>query len=116
MMPHVLVLAGGAVALAAALWAGLLALGEEAAVDEALHTLGDAPPPEGGSRVPLHRALYVSRLALLVLGAAAAALALDWWQRPWLEGLAALAAAIVFLFVVGDALARSAARLAPEFA
>src|SRR2546425_6587008 len=33
-----------AVPLAPAVWAGLLALGEEAAVGEALHTLGDAPP------------------------------------------------------------------------
>jgi len=76
-----------------ALWAGLLALGEEAAVGEALHTLGDAPPAAAPSRVPLHRAFHVARLALLVFGAAA-----------------------LFLFVVGDALPRSAARLAPEFA
>ncbi|HEX9703836.1 MAG TPA: hemolysin family protein [Gemmatimonadales bacterium] len=99
-----------------ALWAGLLALGEEAAVDEALHTLGDAPPAAGKSPVPLHRALYVSRLALLVLGAAAAGFALDWWRRPWLESVLALGAATLLLFVVGDALPRSWARVAPDFA
>ena len=62
-----LVMVGGLVALAAALWAGLLSLGEEAAVGEALHTLGDAPPPRGsaGAGVPLHRALHVARLGLL---------------------------------------------------
>jgi putative hemolysin len=109
-------LAGALVALGAALWAGLLALSEEAAVGEALHTLGDAPQATGKRRAPLHRALHVSRLGLLVLGAAAAAFALDWWRRPWLEGLVALGAAALFLFVVGDALPRSWARLAPEFA
>src|SRR5205807_388949 len=65
-----LTLGGALVAGAAALWAGLLALGEEAAVGEALHTLVDAPPATVGARVPLHRALHVARLALLVLGAA----------------------------------------------
>ena len=73
-----LTLGGALVAGAAALWAGLLALGEEAAVGEALHTLGDAPPTTVGARVPLHRALHVGRLALLVLGAVAAGHALGW--------------------------------------
>jgi putative hemolysin len=113
-----LVLTFGAalVAGAAGLWAGLLALGEEAAVGEALHTLGDAPPAAGGGRVPLHRALYVARLALLVLGAVAAGDAVDWWQRPWAEALSAWAVACGFLFIVGDALPRSLARVAPELA
>src|SRR5207244_5782796 len=77
-----LTLGGALVAGTAALWAGLLALGEEAAVGEALHTLGDAPPMTVGARVPLHRALHVGRLALLVLGAVAACHELEWWDRP----------------------------------
>ncbi len=109
-----LLLSGALVALGAGLWAGLLALAEEAAVGEALHTLGDAPPQTGGGRVPLHRALYVSRLALLVLGAVGASRALAWWQQPWERSLLELAAAVGLLFVVGDALPRSIARLAPE--
>jgi len=109
-----LTLTGLLAALLAAAWAALLALGEEAAVGEALHTLGDAPPASAGSRVPLHRALHVARLALLVLGAVAAAHAVQWWQRPWLEGLGVLAVGVLLLFVVGDALPRSVARLAPE--
>jgi CBS domain containing-hemolysin-like protein len=107
---------GALVASAAALWAGLLALGEEAAVGEALHTLGDAPPATRGGRVPLHRALYVARLALLVLGAVAAGDAVDWWRRSWAEGLGRWAVALGFLFIVGDALPRSLARVAPELA
>jgi magnesium and cobalt exporter, CNNM family len=107
---------GVAAAVAAVLWAGLLALGEEAAVGEILHTLGDAPPPAVRGRVPLHRALHVARLALLVLGAVAAAHALGWWNRPWLGGVGALLVAAGLLFVVGDALPRSIARVAPELA
>ena len=107
-------IAGLVVAVLAAVWAALLALAEEAAVGEALHTLGDAPPVSVGSRVPLHRALHVARLALLVLGAVAAAYAVQWWGRAWLEGLVALAVGVLLLFVLGDALPRSVARLAPE--
>jgi len=109
-------LVGAAVAGAAALWSGLLALGEEAAVGEALHTLGDAPPVAAGGHVPLHRALHVTRLALLVLGAVAAGEAADWWDRPWAAALGAWGVAVGFLFVLGDALPRSLARLAPELA
>jgi Mg2+/Co2+ transporter CorC len=103
-------------ALGAVLWAGLLALGEEAAVGEALHTLGDAPPAAARGRVPLHRAMHIARLALLVLGAVAAAHALGWWQRPLAEGLGTLGLAALFLFVLGDALPRSIVRVAPELA
>jgi len=91
----------------------MLAFGEEAAVGEALHTLGDAPP---AGRVPLHRALHVARLALLVLAAVGAGYALRAWERPVLEAVLLLSATAVFLFVLADALPRSAAALAPELA
>jgi len=107
-------LTGLIVALIAALWAAVLALAEEAAVGEALHTLGDAPPVSAGSRVPLHRALHVARLTLLVLGAVATSHAVAWWTRPWVEALLTLTVGTLLLFIVGDALPRSAARLAPE--
>ncbi|HXM37398.1 MAG TPA: hemolysin family protein [Gemmatimonadales bacterium] len=107
-------LTGLIVALIAAVWAALLALAEEAAVGEALHTLGDAPPVSARSQVPLHRAFHVARLALLVLGAVATAHAVTWWTRPWAEALLTLAVGTLLLFIVGDALPRSVARLAPE--
>jgi CBS domain containing-hemolysin-like protein len=107
-------LVGLGVAVIAAAWAALLALGEEAAVGEALHTLGDAPPVSAGSRVPLHRALHIARLGLLVLGAVAAANAVGWWTRPWAEGFATLAISVLLLFVLGDALPRSVARIASD--
>lgn len=102
--------------IGAGVWAAVLAFGEEAAVDDALHTLGDAPPLDASGRVPLHRALHVARLALLVLAAVAAGYALDAWSRPVVEGVVLLAVTTVFLFVVADGLPRSAAALAPELA
>ncbi|MFN2570006.1 MAG: hemolysin family protein [Gemmatimonadales bacterium] len=105
---------GLVVAIGAGVWAALLALGEEAAVGEALHTLGDAPPIAAERRVPLHRALHVARLALLVLGAVATANAVAWWSRPWSAALATLVVGTLLLFIVGDALPRSVARIAPE--
>ena len=102
------------VAIVAVVWAGLLALAEEAAVGEALHTLGDAPPIAAERRVPLHRALHVARLALLVLGAVATAHAVAWWTRPWAEALLTLIVGTLLLFIGGDALPRSVARIAPE--
>jgi magnesium and cobalt exporter, CNNM family len=107
-------LIGLVVALGAGVWAALLALGEEAAVGEALHTLGDAPPVAAERRVPLHRAMHVARLALLVLGAVATANAVAWWTRPWAEALLTLVVGTFLLFIVGDALPRSVARIAPE--
>ena len=102
------------VAIVALVWAALLALAEEAAVGEALHTLGDAPPIAAERRVPLHRALHVARLALLVLGAVATAHAVAWWTRPWAEALLTLVVGTLLLFIGGDALPRSVARIAPE--
>lgn len=102
------------VAVGAAVWAALLALAEEAAMGEALHTLGDAPPIAAERRVPLHRALHIARLALLILGAVATSNAVGWWNRSWIEALGILLIGTVLLFIVGDALPRSVARLAPE--
>jgi len=64
--------------------------------------------------VPLHRALHVGRLALLILGAVATSNAVAWWTRPWVEALATLLVGTLLLYIVGDALPRSVARIAPE--
>ena len=100
-------------ALGAAGWAGLFALAEQApGVNESLSQAPSAP----GS-VPLHRALHVSRLALLILGGVAASESVGWWYRPTLPGwgLALVAAAFTH-----PCLARLAARaigsLAPDAA
>lgn len=111
-----LVWGAAVIAVLAALWAGFLALAEEAAVGEALHTLGDAPPTLPRRHVSAHRQLHVARLALLVLGAVAAGHATHWWTRPWAGALGGVAVVTVLMFVLGDALPRSLARLAPELA
>jgi len=105
---------GLVVAVGAGVWAALLALAEEAAVGEALHTLGDAPPIAAERRAPLHRALHVARLALLIFGAVATSNAVAWWTRSWVEALGTLLIGTLLLFIVGDALPRSMARIAPE--
>src|SRR3989442_3728741 len=105
---------GLVVATRAGVWAALLALAEEAAVGGALHPRGDAPPIAAERRVPLHRALHVARLALLVLGAVATAKGVAWWTRPWAEAIITLVVGTMLLFIVGDALPRSVARIAPE--
>src|SRR5439155_1738806 len=110
-----LVWGGAIIAVAAGVWAGLFALGEEAAVGEALHTLGDAPQLSGG-RVPLHRGLHVTRLALIVLGAVAGARAVEWWVRFPLGALGSVLLVALLLFLLGDAVPRSIARIAPEVA
>src|SRR5262245_3815226 len=107
-------LIGLLVAVGAGVWAAMLALAEEAAMGEALHTLGDAPPIAAERRVPLHRALHIARLALLILGAVATSNAVAWWNRSWIEALGILFIGTFLLFIVGDALPRSVARLAPE--
>src|SRR4029077_3174051 len=76
--------------------------------------LGDTAPIAGERRVPLHRALHIARLALLVLGAVATANAVAWWTRPWAEALLTLSVGTLLLCIVGDALPRSVARIAPE--
>jgi putative hemolysin len=111
-----LVWGGAALAIVAAAWAGFLALAEEAAVGEALHTLGDAPPAPAKRQVPVHRLLHVARLTLLILAAVAAGHVMHWWSRPWAGALGGVAIATILVFVVGDALPRSFARLAPELA
>jgi putative hemolysin len=111
-----LVWGGAVVAILAAAWAGFLALAEEAAVGEALHTLGDAPPAPARRQIPAHRLLHVARLGLLVLAAVAAGHAVRWWDRPWAGALGVVTVVAILVFVVGDALPRSFARLAPELA
>jgi CBS domain containing-hemolysin-like protein len=100
------------VAVAAALWAAVLALAQEAA--SVGGSLGDPPP--AGKALPLERALQVSRLALVVVAAAAAALAVRWWDRPLLEAVVAAGVAGLFLFAVSDLLPRAAGMLLPHLA
>ena len=101
------------ISLLAASWAALLSLAEESPkVARTLVDTGSAGP-HGPTR---YRVIHVSRLALLLIAAAAGAEALQWWQRPLLEGLVASGIGIGFLFMIAEALPRAVGVLAPEVA
>ncbi len=106
-------LASALVAAAAALWAGLLVLADEAPTLP--RALGDAPSA-ASEPVPLHRALQVARMALLVVAGAAAAGALAWWRRPPPEAALAVALLGALLYLVADVLPRGIGVLLPRLA
>ncbi|MBI4501161.1 MAG: HlyC/CorC family transporter [Gemmatimonadetes bacterium] len=100
-------------ALAAAGWAGLFALAEQApGMAEGLIQ----PGPLARGAFPLHRALHVSRLALLILAGVAASESVGWWYRPALQGWSLGLVAGAFLYMVADALPRAIGTLAPDAA
>ncbi len=100
------------IAIVAAAWAGLLALAQESA--SVGGSLGDPPAPR--KALPLERALQVSRLALVVVAGAAAAVAVGWWDRPLFDAVLAAGVAGLFLFALSDALPRAAGMLLPHLA
>ena len=100
-------------AVTAAVWAGVLALVEQAPT--IARTVEEDLTREPGA-LPLYRALHVSRLALMIVAAVAAARAVGWWYRAPVVGWGAAAAAIAFLYVVADALPRMIGVLVPELA
>lgn len=102
-----------AAALAAAVWAGLLSLAEEAPALP--RTVGD-PPTASREAVPLYRAIQISRLALLMLAGVAASAAVSWWDRPWVEAAEAAFLTGAFLYLVADALPRGVGVLVPRLA
>lgn len=109
-----LIITSAAVTAAAALWAGLFALAEEAVTDSGSALVAGlrADP----ARIDFNRALHASRLALLVIAGVAASEALAWWQRPGALAAATLALAILLPLTVGEALPRALAAVAPEVA
>lgn len=108
-----LTIAALVIALVAASWAGLLALAEES---PGLSSAIGQPPTDVAGDVPLHRALQVSRLALIILAGVAAAQAVGWWYRPPLPGLGVMVIAGALLFMLADAVPRSVGLLAPDAA
>jgi CBS domain containing-hemolysin-like protein len=107
-----LTLAALVTALAAAGWAGLFALAEQAPGVMSGQGQGSA----SSDTIPLHRALYISRLALLILAGVAASESAGWWNRPPLEGWGIAILSGAFLYMVADALPRSIGSLAPDAA
>lgn len=113
MTERLLALLAQVAAVAAAVWAGVLALVEQSP------TISRTVEEEQGQEaavLPVYRALHVSRLALMIVAGIAAARAVSWWDRPRPFGWGAAAVAIAFLYVVADALPRMIGVLVPELA
>ncbi len=96
------------------LWAAWLALAAEAEADLP-RVLADQIPLEKGI-LSASRGLYVAHLALLVLGSAAAGVAVTWWLWTPVGAMGRLLVATGLVWVVGMALPRLIAALAPELA
>jgi magnesium and cobalt exporter, CNNM family len=107
--PAVLAIAGGV----AAVWAFVLALGSQA---PGIGSPFGEPPPEGGSALPLIRALRIARLALLAIGGTALGLATEWWMRSWVGTTVVAGTSTVLLLLVGDVVPRALGALVPELA
>jgi CBS domain containing-hemolysin-like protein len=106
---------GGALAVAgvAAAWAALLALADQA--PGVAPTLGD-PPLEPRRPIPLARALWIGRAALLGIAAVAAGLAVGWWQRSFVPAVATLLGTWLTVLLVGEGLPRALGLLLPRVA
>ena len=102
-----------AVALIAALWAGLLGLALEAPAVK--RTLGN-PPATSGRAVLTHRAVIICRSALLLLAGVAASDAVGWWERPVMQGLVAVALTLALLYLIAEGVPRALAVLVPRLA
>ncbi len=113
MNPVAVPAASALVAVFSAVWAALLALAQEAP------TVGRAHGAVSNGRsqaVPLERALQVSRLGLVLVAAAAAAVSVEWWSRPFWESLLTGSVTAAFLYVFCDALPRAIGVLFPQLA
>jgi CBS domain containing-hemolysin-like protein len=101
------------VGAAAAAWSALLALADQA--PGVSPTLGD-PPLDPHRPIPLARALWIARTAMLLAAAAAVGWALAWWDRPPALAAGSLLTAWLLILLVGEGLPRALGLLAPRAA
>lgn len=97
----------------AAGWSAVLALADQA--PGVTPTLGD-PPLEPHRPVPLARALWIGRTALLVVAAAATGAAVTWWRRPPALAAGSLVVTWLLVLMLGEGLPRALGLLAPRVA
>jgi CBS domain containing-hemolysin-like protein len=95
-----------------ALWAGIVALAAEG--DPQLPRVLAAELAERRQALSDARTLHVIHLSLLVLAAAMAAFAAEWWAWPPAWALARLAMLVTLLWIAGDLAPRLLSALAPE--
>jgi CBS domain containing-hemolysin-like protein len=101
------------VAFLAASWAGLLAIAQEAPT--MARTLGD-PQTAGRVPVPADRAIHITRMALLLVAAASASEAVQWWQRAFWPALASMTVMVALLYLVSESIPRGLGVLLPRLA
>ncbi len=101
------------VAFLAASWAGILAIAQEAPT--MARTLGDPQATDRGP-VPADRAIHITRMALLLVAAAAASEAVQWWHRPFWPALASMTVMVALLYVVSESIPRGLGVLLPRLA
>jgi CBS domain containing-hemolysin-like protein len=100
-------------ALAAAAWAGLLALAEESSTVARALADSSSRGIESNTR---YRVIHLSRLALLFIAGVAGAHATHWWDgTPW-ETLGLATVSVGFLYMIAEALPRAVGVLAPDVA
>lgn len=95
-----------------ALWAGIVALAAEG--DPQLPRVLAAELAERRQALSAARTLHVVHLSLLVLAAAMAAFAVEWWVWSPAGALTRLAMLVMLLWIVGDLAPRLLSALAPE--
>lgn len=95
-----------------ALWAGIVALAAEG--DPQLPRVLAAELAERRQALSAARTLHVVHLSLLVLAAAMAAFAVEWWVWAPAGALTRLAMLVTLLWIVGDLAPRLLSALAPE--
>jgi CBS domain containing-hemolysin-like protein len=105
-------LMGFVAAVAAALWAALLVVAEEAPMPV-------RPESHGAGRrrgLPMSQAIRMSRLGLLIVASVCASAAVAWWRRPPVEAIGSVLLATGFLYVVADGIPRALGILVPRLA
>lgn len=100
-------------ALAAAGWAGLLALAEESPT--VARALADSTS-RGYESNTRYRVIHLSRLALLFIAGVAGAHATRWWDGSAWETLGLATISVGFLYMIAEALPRAVGVLAPDVA
>jgi CBS domain containing-hemolysin-like protein len=100
-------------AVATTLWAGLLAIAQQAPT--VARTMGE-PPGAHKAKVPVYRAIHMARLGLLTISAAASSGVVAWWGRPFPSGVLELSVVVALLYLVAESIPRGLAALMPRIA
>jgi putative hemolysin len=113
MTTHIGQVGAAIIACAAALWAAVLALAQQSPLVS--RRLADGQVASDGP-APAYRALYVARVALLVVAAAAASQTVQWWTLPPVNALGRLVITVALLYLIAESIPRGLGVLVPNIA